>query len=93
MFGEETLYQPLEPLHSSTEYQPVDVDGSGVLHSDLISEFAIDPASSNIWEQLSFPVSENGGLGGRLGETKQLKFVKLRCSESIEIKEQQKLHD
>uniref|UniRef100_A0A3Q3VWE9 Polycystic kidney disease protein 1-like 1 n=1 Tax=Mola mola TaxID=94237 RepID=A0A3Q3VWE9_MOLML len=64
---------------------PLDVDGSGVLHSDLISEFAIDPASSNIWEQLSFPVSENGGLGGRLGETKQLKFVKPRCVDGASL--------
>lgn len=79
--GEEPFYHPLgeldppERLYSSTEYQPLAPDNSGVLYSDhfgqsdVISEFPIDSDSSADWE-LSFPVLESGDLGGRPGETK-----------------------
>ncbi|XP_035510575.1 polycystic kidney disease 1 like 1 [Morone saxatilis] len=75
--GEEPLYHPLgefdpqQPLYSTTEYQPLALDNSGVLYSDhfgqsdVISEYPIDSDSSADWE-FSFPVLESGDLGGRL---------------------------
>ncbi|XP_044033057.1 polycystic kidney disease 1 like 1 [Siniperca chuatsi] len=75
--GEEPFYYPLgefdppEPLYSSTEYQPLALDNSGVLYPDhfgqrdVISEFPIDSDSSADWD-FSFPVLESGDLGGRL---------------------------
>ncbi|KAE8279963.1 Polycystic kidney disease 1 like 1 Protein abecobe [Larimichthys crocea] len=75
MAGEEPFYHPLgefdppELLYSSTEYQPLALDNSGVLfsdQSDVISEFPVDLDSSADWE-FSFPVLESGDLGGRLG--------------------------
>ncbi|KAG8009401.1 Polycystic kidney disease 1 like 1 [Nibea albiflora] len=77
MAGEEPFYHPLgefdppELLYSSTEYQPLALDNSGVLfsdhfgQSDVISEFPVDLDSSADWE-FSFPVLESGDLGGRL---------------------------
>ncbi len=79
--GEERFYHtrgefdPPEPLYSSTEYQPLALDNSGVLYSDhsgqsdFISEFPIDSDSSADWE-LSFPVLESGDLRGLPGETR-----------------------
>ncbi|XP_070784659.1 polycystin-1-like protein 1 [Enoplosus armatus] len=75
--GEEPFYHPLgefdppEPLYSSSEYQPLALDNSGVPYSDhfgqsdVISEFPIDSDSSADWE-FSFPVLESGDFGGRL---------------------------
>lgn len=80
--GEEPFYHPPgefdppEPLYSSTEYQTLALDNSGVLYSDhfagqsdVISEFPIDSDSSADWE-FSFPALESGDLGGRAGGTK-----------------------
>ncbi len=79
--GEEPFYHPRgefdppDPLYSSTEYQTLALDNSGVLYSDhfgqsdVISEFPIDSDSSADWE-FSFPVLESDDLGGRAGETK-----------------------
>lgn len=79
--GEEPFYRslgefdPPQPLYSSTEYQPLTLDNSGVLYSDhfgqsdVISGFPFDSDSSADWE-FSFPVSESGDSGARQGETK-----------------------
>ncbi|XP_068160681.1 polycystin-1-like protein 1 [Antennarius striatus] len=73
--AEEPFYHPLgdfdppELLYSPTEYQPLALDNSSVLHpglssqSDVISEFLVDVDSSADWEH-SLPVWESGNLGG-----------------------------
>lgn len=61
------VFDPPGPLYSSTEYQPLALDNSGVLFSDrsgdVINEHAEDLDSSADWE-FSFPVLESIDYSG-----------------------------